>query len=166
MTMLPRRQKTYCKEIGAVYVHPFDDLDVIAGQGTVAKEIYDKLDGEIDYVLVAIGGGGLISGVGSYMKARDKKIKVIGVESDQQPSMYNSLKAGKVITLDKIDSFVEGTAVKKVGNKTFEIIKKVVDKVYLVEDGLTCTEMIGLYQNEGIITEPAGALAVAGLRKN
>ncbi len=160
-----KASKKYCQKYHAVYVHPFDDLTVIAGQGTIAEEIWKKLSGKVDYILVAIGGGGLISGVGSYMKGKNKNIKVIGIESDQQPGMFESIKAGKVVTLKKIDTFVEGTAVKRVGDKTFKIIQRVVDNIHLVKDGHTCTEMIDLFQNEGIITEPAGALSVAGLEK-
>lgn len=155
----------YCEENDMTYVHPYDDELVIAGQGTIAKEIYEKLDSKLDYAFVAVGGGGLISGVGSYLKGMNDEIKVIGVESATQASMYESLKNGKLSTLDKIDSFCDGTAVKTPGEITFEIAKEVVDQVVLGEDGQVATDMIDLYQSEGIVTEPAGALAISGLEK-
>lgn len=157
--------KKYCKENGMVFVHAFNDPKVIAGQGTIGKEVYDQLGGKLDYIFVAIGGGGLISGIGSFLKTVDENIKVIGVESDTQASMKLSLKEGKVSTLNQIDTFADGTAVKTPGDITFEIVKKVVDDIVLGEDGEIATNMIDLYQNEGIITEPAGSLCLSGLER-
>ena len=155
--------KDYCKKIGAVFVHPFDDERVISGQGTVGKEIFDQAGEKLDYVLCPVGGGGLISGVGTYLKTKVKDAKLVGVEPKGATGMYQSLKNGKVITLESIDPFVDGVAVRTVGNKTFEISSKLVDQMLLVDEGKVCTTMIDLYQNEGIVTEPAGALSIAAL---
>ncbi|MDA1317105.1 MAG: threonine ammonia-lyase IlvA [bacterium] len=153
----------YEKKNKAVYVHPFDDPLTIAGQGTVGKEIVDQLGSTIDYVLSCIGGGGLISGVATYIKDLFPQTHIIGVESMGAAGMYESLKHNKVVTLKKIDTFVDGAAVGRVGETTFKIVKKFVDDVLLVPEGKICQTMIELYQNEGIVAEPAGALAVSAL---
>ncbi|MDO8609774.1 MAG: threonine ammonia-lyase IlvA [bacterium] len=155
--------KKFCKEKGAAYVHPFDDPYTISGQGTVGKEIYEELNGKIDYVFVVIGGGGLISGISIYIKGKNKKIKIIGAEPNGAAGMYHSLQNNRVITLESLDNFVDGCAVKTVGNLTFNICKKNVDKIVKMPEGQVCTVMIDLYQNEGIIAEPAGAVSVAAL---
>src|SRR3990167_11366361 len=155
--------QVYAKENNKIYVHPFDDPLTIAGQGTIGKEIYEKLDGNIDYLVATIGGGGLISGISTYLKSKNKNIKCIGSEPDGAASMYEALRKGKVVTLENIDTFVDGAAVKTVGDLTFKICKKNLEKVVRVPSGKDCTTMIELYQNEGIITEPAGVLAVAAL---
>lgn len=147
---------------GAVLVHPFDDLAVIAGQGTVAVEIFEALP-QVDVLVVPVGGGGLISGVATYAKSKNGAVKVIGVEPEGAPSMDASLKAGHAVTLDHIDTFVDGVAVKTVGENTFAITQKVVDAIELVPEGRVCRDMIGLYQSDGIVAEPAGALSVAAL---
>lgn len=153
----------FCKENHATYVHPFDDYRVIAGQGTVGKEIYDKLGNNLDYVLCPIGGGGLISGVGTYLTEKIKHLKVIGVQALGAPSMHESLQKKALVTLNNIDTFVDGVAVKRAGDKTFSIVQKLVSEVLLIPEGKVCTTMIELYQNEGIVTEPAGALSIAAL---
>lgn len=158
-----RISKDYCKEKGATFIHPFDDYTVISGQGTVAKEIYDELGGSVDYLICPVGGGGLISGASTYFNAKSPHTIIIGVEPSGSPSMYNSIKAGKPITLEKIDTFVDGAAVKSTGKKTFEIVNKLVDRLLLSEEGKICTSMIDLYQNDGIIAEPAGALSISAL---
>jgi threonine dehydratase len=157
-----KQAQKFAKEKNAVYIHPFDDLDVIAGQGTIAFEIYKSLP-NIDYVLAGVGGGGLISGIGAYLKSKDKKIKVFGVEPLGASAMHQSLKANKIIELKNVDTFVDGAAVKKPGKITFNLCKKYVDKVLVVPEGAVAQIMIELYQNEGIITEPAGALAPSAL---
>lgn len=153
----------YCQEINGVFIPPFDSYVVISGQGTVGKEIYDDLGSEIDYVFFPIGGGGLISGAGTYLKSKKGQIKVIGVEPENAASMQEAVKAGHVVTLEKIDTFVDGAAVKTVGEKTYEIASKIIDEFCDVPVGKVCTTMIELYQNEGIIAEPAGALSIAAL---
>lgn len=153
----------YCDDNGAVYVHAFNDPLTIAGQGTIAVEIYEDLAGKFDVLVSPIGGGGLISGMGSYLKQKNTAITIIGAEPAGSPSMYEALRQNKVVTLDTIDSFVDGAAVKTSGDLSFELCKKYTDRVILVPEGLICTTMIELYQNEGIIAEPAGALGVAPL---
>ena len=151
------------KKHKAVYVHPFDDSFTIAGQGTVGKEIIDQLGNKIDYVLSCIGGGGLISGVSTYIKAISPQTHIIGVEPTGAPGMHHSLENNKVVTLSHMDTFVDGAAVGRVGDTTFKIVKKNVDNVFLVPEGKICQVMIELYQNEGIVVEPAGALSVSAL---
>lgn len=151
----------YCEKKKAVYIHPFDDPATIGGQGTIGKEIYEELSGNIDIVIVPIGGGGVASGISSYLKAKNSKINIVGVEATGAPSMYESLKKGHIVPLDKIDTFVDGTAVSKVGNLPFSICKKNLEKVIVVPEGKVCNTMINLYQNEGIIAEPAGALSLS-----
>lgn len=157
------KARKFCKTKEAFFVHPFDDEIVISGQGTVGKEIFDELSGKIDFCFCPVGGGGLISGVGIYLKGKNKKIKIIGVEALGAAGMYESLKKGKVVTLDKIDPFVDGTAVKTVGTNSFKIASRVVDQMVVVAEGKVCAAMIDLYQNEGIVAEPAGALSITAL---
>jgi threonine dehydratase len=153
-----------CAERDAVFVHPFDDPLTIAGQGTVGKEIFEELQGELDAVFVAIGGGGLASGIGSYLKERKPEVAVYGAEPAGSPSMHESLRQGRVVTLEQIDTFVDGAAVKTVGQATFELCRRYLDRVVVVPEGKICTTQIELYQNEGIVAEPAGALSVAALQ--
>ena len=158
-----------------VFVHPFNDPFVIAGQGTVGAEILEQLSAEggsasggkeqIDFCVVPIGGGGLCAGLGSYMKWRSPATKIIGAEPAGAPSMSEALKAGKVVTLEKIDTFVDGAAVRTVGDLTFKLCKKVLGKLILVPEGKVCETMISLYQRDGIVAEPAGALAIASLEQ-
>lgn len=154
----------YCDEKNAVYVHPFDDPLIIAGQGTIGKEIYEEVESPKELIVItAIGGGGLISGIASYLKQKNPNISIIGFEPEGAAAMHESLKQKKLVTLDKIDTFVDGAAVRRVEATTFEICKKYAESVYVVPEGLICSIMIELYQNEGIIAEPAGALSVSGL---
>lgn len=155
--------KSMCERKKMVLVHPFNDPYVIAGQGTVGAEILEQLKERIDCVIVPIGGGGLISGLGSYIKSKSPATKIIGVEPIGAPSMYKSLKAGKVVTLEKLDTFVDGVAVRTVGDLTFQLCKKILEKLLLVPEGRVCETMISLYQRDGIVAEPAGALSVAAL---
>ncbi len=145
------------------FVHPFDDERIIEGQGTVGLEIMEDCQTPIDYVFVAIGGGGLISGLGSYFKQLSPHTRIIGVEPAGAAAMYESLKAGEVVTLDKIDSFVDGAAVRRVGAITFRIAQQVIDDMVLVPEGKVCTSILQLYNEEGIVVEPAGALTIAAL---
>lgn len=154
---------TFCNENNSVFVHPFDDEKVIEGQGTVAKEILDDANFEIDYVLVPIGGGGLAAGMLSYLKYTSPYTKVIGVEPEGAPSMKTSIEAGVNTELSEIDKFVDGAAVKKVGDKTFEICKDKLAEIVLVPEGKVCTTILNLYNQQAIVVEPAGALTVTAL---
>ncbi len=160
----------YCTTQRATLIHPFDDVDVIAGQGTVGLEIMEqfqlhegKSDKKPDMVICCVGGGGLISGVSSYFKHVSPATKVVGSEPEHADCMYQGLHAGHPVTLEKFDTFVDGAAVRTVGANTLAIAKECVDSVVVCPVGLVCTSMIDLYQSEGIITEPAGALAIAAL---
>jgi len=145
------------------FVHPFNDPLVIAGQGTVGAEILEQIKEPIDYLIVPVGGGGLISGAGTYIKEKNRKTKVIGAEPLGAPAMVKALKAGHPVVLEKIDTFVDGAAVKSVGGLTLSLAKRIADKVLLVAEGKVCETMIELYQRDGIVAEPAGALSVAAL---
>jgi threonine dehydratase len=155
--------KAYCEENKMVYVHPYNDPRTIAGQGTIALEISQEL--KPDIMVVAIGGGGLISGVGSFFKQTKPDTKIIGVEPTGAASMYESFKKNEIVELKDVDTFCDGVAVKKTEDFVFGVAKEVVNEICVVEEGQVATDMIDLYQNEGIITEPAGALAVSALEK-
>lgn len=146
-----------------VFVHPFNDLKIIEGQGTVGLEILEQSEHPIDYIFVAVGGGGLISGLGSVIKQLSPHTKIIGVEPEGAPAMYQSLKEGKIITLDHIDNFVDGAAVRRVGELTFTIAQQVIDEMVLVPEGKACSTILQLYNEEAMIVEPAGALTIAAL---
>ena len=148
---------------GAVFVHPFDDEEVIAGQATVAAEIIDDFKGEIDMILVAVGGGGLISGVGSYFKAVSPKTKIIAIEASGAPALAESLKQNQRVRLEQIDPFADGIAVRQVGEKTFAIAKNLVDQMITVPEGKICSTILNLYNEDAIVVEPAGAIGVAAL---
>ena len=148
---------------GATFVHPFDDLGVIEGQATVGLEILEDADFKINYLLFAIGGGGLASGVGTVFKQLSPQTKLIGVEPAGSPSMKVALERGEVVTLDHIDKFVDGAAVRRVGELTFQICREILDDVLLVPEGKVCTTIMQLYNEEAIVAEPAGALTIAAL---
>lgn len=152
----------YAKTHNMVFVPPFDHIKIIEGQGTVAKEILEEESG-IDYVFLPIGGGGLCAGVGSYFKDKSPNTKIIGVEPFGAPSMTEALNQGKPVALDKIDKFVDGAAVKKVGDKTFPICKEVLSDMLLVQEGKVCTTLLKLYNEDAIVAEPAGALSISAL---
>jgi threonine dehydratase len=150
---------------GATLVPPYDDLRTMAGQGTIAVEILDQLGGEPDLVVVGVGGGGCISGITAYLAERTTTTAVLGVEPAGAASMMAALAAGGPVTLDHVDQFVDGAAVKRAGVLTYQALAAAGDmvSVTVVDEGAVCTAMLDLYQNEGIIAEPAGALSVAGL---
>ncbi len=150
------------KKEGLEFIHPFDDVKVIEGQGTVAKEIHDELK-NIDFIFIPVGGGGLASGLGSYYKQVSPNTKLIGVEPKGAPALKQALEVGKAIELKEIDKFVDGAAVQKVGDITFSIIKDLIDDVVLVPEGKVCSTILSLYNEEAIVVEPAGALSVAAL---
>ncbi|MEN9729017.1 MAG: hypothetical protein RLZ91_134 [Bacteroidota bacterium] len=155
----------FCQQNQSIFIPPFDDYDIIAGQATVALEIVDQLPVPADYLIVAIGGGGLASGAGLVLSALSPQTKLIGVEPALAPSMMESLTAHQVITLDAIDSFVDGASVKRVGDKTFGICERTLDRMLVVEKNVLCQTMLDLYQYYGMIVEPAGALSVAALEQ-
>lgn len=153
----------YCTAEEKVFVHPFDNKRVVAGQGTVALEILNDMQEPVDYVFCAIGGGGLASGIGSYLKGISPSTKLIGVEPAGAASMKASLRNGKVTRLDSIDTFVDGAAVKQVGELPVAICSDVLDDIALVPEGKVCTTILQLYNENAIVAEPAGALSVAAL---
>jgi threonine dehydratase len=146
------------------FVHPFDDPDVIAGQGTIAMEILRQHSGPIHAVFVAIGGGGLVAGIGAYIKAVRPDIRVIGVQSVDSDAMAKSLKAGERVTLADVGLFSDGTAVKQVGQETFRLAQEVVDEIVIVDTDAICAAIQDVFQDTRSILEPAGALAVAGAK--
>jgi threonine dehydratase len=146
------------------FIHPFDDPDVIAGQGTIAMEILRQHPGPIHAIFVAIGGGGLISGIASYIKAVRPEIKVIGVQTVDSDAMKRSVEAGKRVELKDVGLFSDGTAVKLVGKETFRITRELVDEIVLVDTDAICAGLKDVFQDTRSILEPAGALAVAGLK--
>jgi len=147
----------------AEFIHPFDDQKVIEGQGTVGLEIMEQLDDFIDYVIVPIGGGGLASGLSSYIKELSPMTRIIGVEPAGAPSMTMALKYGKPYKLDTISTFVDGAAVKKVGSLNYPICKKNLDSVLLIEEGHICSKILQMYNDNGFIIEPAGVLSLCAL---
>ncbi|MFP7696980.1 threonine ammonia-lyase IlvA [Trueperella sp. LYQ143] len=155
---------SYAKEVGATYIHPFDDPRTIAGQGTVVKEIFSQVPQQPASVLVPVGGGGLLAGTLAWIKQFHPDVTVIGVEPAGAASMRAALDAGAPQTLSDIDTFADGTAVARVGDLTFALVQELCDHVITVPEGAICSEMLDLYHVEGIITEPAGALASAALR--
>jgi len=154
-----------CDQEGLTFVHPFDDPDVIAGQGTIAMEILRQHQGPIDAVFVAIGGGGLISGVAAYLKAVRPEIKVIGVQTTDSDAMTRSVAAGKRVRLADVGLFSDGTAVKQVGEETFRVARALVDDYILVDTDALCAAMKDVFQDTRSVMEPAGALGVAGLKQ-
>ena len=153
----------YCKQKDMTFVHPFDHPLIIAGQGTIGMEILHDMDEPVDYVFLAIGGGGLAAGVGAYIKGVSPTTKIIGVEPAGAPSMKTSLAKGAVETLENIDTFVDGAAVKQIGRLTFQMCRDVLDDVVVVPEGKVCTTILELYNENAIVAEPAGALPIAAL---
>lgn len=152
----------YTAEHQMVFIPPFDNIKIIEGQGTVGVEVYEDLPGA-EVVILPIGGGGLASGVGSYLKHINPYIKLIGVEPEGAPSMNQALKNGSPVTLDYIDRFVDGAAVKRVGSLNFKFCNELLDQMLLIPEGKICTTILKLYNEDAIVVEPAGALAVAAL---
>lgn len=153
----------HCMQENKVFIHPFNDHRIITGQATLGLEIMQQHPEPIHFIIASIGGGGLLSGVGSYVKAVSKDTQIIGVEPSGAPAMYMSRKKGEIVTLEEIDKFVDGAAVKTVGDLTFDICNKVVDDIILVPEGKVCSTILELYNNSAIVVEPAGAMPVAAL---
>lgn len=154
---------SFCQDQNSVFVHPFEDPKVIAGQGTVGLEILEDIKDPIDYLFLPVGGGGLAAGISTVFKALSPNTKIIGVEPSGAPSMSTSLNQGKNSTLDQIDKFVDGAAVKRVGDLNFEICKTALDRMLLVPEGKVCSTILQLYNEEAMVVEPAGALSIAAL---
>jgi threonine dehydratase len=154
--------KEYTTKNNMVFIPPFDDARIIEGQATVGVEILEDLS-SIDYLFVPIGGGGLCSGVGSYFKTFSPQTKIIGVEPEGAPSMKAALEAGHPVTLESIDRFVDGAAVKRVGELTFSICRDVLHAMKLVPEGKVCSTILQLYNEDALVVEPAGALSIAAL---
>lgn len=151
------------KNSGKIFIHPFDDPLVIEGQATLALEIIEQYSEVLDVLLVPIGGGGLVSGVITVFKERSPQTKIIGVEPEGAPSMQKALASGKRIALKEMDGFVDGAAVRQVGKLPFEICKSHLDELLTVPEGKICQTILDLYNKEGIVAEPAGAIAIAAL---
>lgn len=154
--------KKYTETNNMTFVPPFDDYKIIEGQGTVGVEILEE-QSDIDFLFVPVGGGGLSAGVGSYFKTYSPKTKIIGLEPEGAPAMFEALKNGFPVTLESIDRFVDGAAVKRVGDITFSICKEVLDDMHLVAEGKVCSTILKLYNEDAIVVEPAGALSIATL---
>ena len=153
------------KKQGLTFVHPFDDPDVIAGQGTIAMEILSQHQGPLDAIFVAIGGGGLVSGVANYIKAVRPEVKVIGVQMNDSDAMMQSVSAGKRLTLADVGLFSDGTAVKLVGEETFRIARGLVDEFMTVDTDAVCAAIKDVFVDTRSIVEPSGALAVAAIKQ-
>lgn len=158
-----REALAYCDREDMSFIHPFDNPMVVAGQGTVGLELMNDMREQADYVFAGIGGGGLIAGMGTYIKSISSATRVIGVEATGAPSMRQSIDAGEIVTLGEIDKFVDGTAVKRVGEINFDIAREIVDDIVVVPEGKVCTTILELYNENAIVAEPAGALPVAAL---
>jgi threonine dehydratase len=152
----------FARENNKVFIPPFDHLKVIEGQGTVGKDVLDELAG-IDFLFIPIGGGGLCAGVGDYFRTYSPKTKIIGVEPTGAPSMSEALKAGRPVKLEKIQRFVDGASVQKVGDITFPFCKEVLSDMLLVPEGKVSSAILQLYNEDAIVAEPAGALSIAAL---
>lgn len=152
-----------CKKNGMTFIHPFDDKQIIEGQATVGLEIIQDTREQIDFIFIPVGGGGLAAGVGACIKQISPQTRIIGAEPAGAPSLKKSLEAGQVTELENIDKFVDGAAVKRVGDITFEICKKVIDDLITVPEGRICTKILDLYNRDAIVLEPAGALSIAAL---
>ena len=155
---------SYAKESGKTFIPPFDDPKVMEGQGTIGREILNQSKVKLDYIFVPIGGGGLASGLGSYIHQMSPETKIIGVEPAGAPCMKAAIEAGKVIKLDHIDKFVDGAAVQEAGSLTYQVCKEVLDDIVVVPEGAVCTTIIQMYNKSAIVVEPAGALSSAALR--
>ncbi|MEQ9402796.1 MAG: threonine ammonia-lyase [Cyclobacteriaceae bacterium] len=153
----------YCEESGATFIHPFDDQKIIEGQGTIGLEILEQTNVPVDFLFIPVGGGGLAAGIGSVFKTLSPHTKIVGVEPDGAPSMTLSLKNGRNTSLDSIERFVDGAAVKRVGDLNFTICQSVLDEMITVHEGKICETILQLYNRDAIVVEPAGALTLAAL---
>jgi threonine dehydratase len=152
------------EETGGTFVHPYDDPDVIAGQGTIGMEILRQCQGPLDAIFVAIGGGGLISGVASYVKRVRPEVRIIGVQPEDSDAMARSIAAGRRVALPHVGLFADGVAVKQVGRETFRLARKYVDDIVLVDTDAICAALKDVFEDTRSVLEPAGALSVAGVK--
>nr|WP_255749477.1 threonine ammonia-lyase IlvA [Pontibacter liquoris] len=155
--------KTFCDSRGSTFIAPFDDLAVITGQATVGMEILREASFGIDYLFMPIGGGGLASGLSSVFRQLSPLTRLVGVQPSGAPSMYNSIRAQQRQTLETIDSFVDGAAVKCPGELTYEICRELLDDIVLVPEGQVCEDILKMYNEEGVVLEPAGTLSISAL---
>ncbi|REC74787.1 threonine dehydratase [Chryseobacterium elymi] len=155
----------FCKENQGIFIHPFDDQDIINGQATAALEILEQSDEPVDYLFLPVGGGGLAAGVCSVFRELSPDTKIIGVEPSAAASMKKALEKGQPVLLEKISRFVDGAAVQKVGDLNFELCKNVLHDMALVDEGMVCETILSLYNKDAVVVEPAGALSVAALGK-
>ena len=159
--------KAYTIEHGMTFIPPFDHPAIISGQATVGIEILEDIkeltSSPIDYLFIPVGGGGLTAGVGTYFKIKSPNTKIIGLEPEGAPSMFWALNSGEPVELENIDKFVDGAAVKRVGDITFSFCKDAIDDMHLVPEGKICTTILQMYNEEAIVVEPAGAMSVAAL---
>jgi threonine dehydratase len=153
------------RERSLTFIHPFDDPDVIAGQGTIGMEILRQHSGTIDAIFVPIGGGGLIAGIAAYVKSLYPQVRIVGVEPEDAASMHDSLLARRRVTLERVGIFADGVAVRRVGEETFRLAQQYVDEVILVSTDEICAAIQDIFEDNRTIAEPAGALAVAGIKK-
>jgi threonine dehydratase len=159
------RAQQLVRERNLVYVHAFDDPDVIAGQGTIGMEIMRQCGGDLDAVFVPVGGGGLIAGIAVYVKSLYPRVRIVGVEPTDANAMYESLQAGRRVILERVGLFADGVAVKRVGEEPFTLAKQFVDEIVLVNTDEMCAAIQDIFEETRTIVEPSGALAVAGIRK-
>ena len=159
------RALALARERNLVFVHPFDDPDVIAGQGTIGMEILRQTGGHLDAIFVPVGGGGLISGIAVYVKYLYPNVRIIGVEPQDAAAMHESLRAGKRVTLDRVGIFADGVAVRRVGEETFALCRQHVDEILTLDTDEICAAIQDIFEDTRSIVEPAGALAVAGMKK-
>ncbi len=157
------KAKAFCKEKKSAFIPPFDDPKIIAGQGTVGRELLEDASFPIDYLLLPVGGGGLSAGVGSYFHSLSPNTKLVGIEPAGAPAMQQSIEQDEIITLEEIDKFVDGAAVQRVGDITFEICKEVLDRVITVPEGKICGTILQMYNEQAIVVEPAGAMSITAL---
>ncbi len=156
---------TLARERHLVFVHPFDDPDVIAGQGTIGMEILRQTAGELDAIFVPVGGGGLIAGIAAYVKQLYPRVRIIGVEPEDSAAMYESMRAGKRVTLERVGIFADGVAVRRVGEETLALARRYVDEIILVDTDEICGAIQDIFEDTRSVAEPAGALAVAGIKR-
>jgi threonine dehydratase len=158
-----KEAKEYCESKEAAFIHPFDDPLIIEGQGTLGLDILNDAKQHVDYLLMPVGGGGLASGVSSVFRDISPDTKLIGVEASGAPCMKESIDAGHIVTLDEIDTFADGIAVRTPGEITYEICREQLDRIVVVPEGRICATILELYNESAIVAEPAGAASIAAL---